>query len=121
MQFRAAHLAASALAALTMLTSVGIAQASTSAAHRTVSRYTAYQACQAATWRWTAENAEIGTSVAPFRHRYRPEDVWREQGGWHVQVSGKRGEAVSMSNDVAYCVVAGTDARPKLVDHSFPR
>jgi hypothetical protein len=72
-------------------------------------------------WKWTAENAQIGTSVGSFRHHYRAEDVWRERHGWHVQVGGKRGEKVTANNGVEYCVVTGTEAQPKLVDYAFPR
>lgn len=72
-------------------------------------------------WKWTAENAKIGTSVHSFRHHYRAKDVWRERHGWHVQVGGNRGEKVTANNDVEYCVVAGTNAQPKLIDYAFPR
>jgi hypothetical protein len=122
MKIRPVHLAVAALTVVAALGSAGTAQAaSPSAADHAVSRYTAYQACQAAMWSWTAENAKIGTSVHSFRHHYRAKDVWRVRGGWHVQVGGARGEKLTANNDVEYCVVAGTNAQPKLIDYAYPR
>ncbi|MFD1722333.1 hypothetical protein [Amnibacterium endophyticum] len=122
MRIRPVHLAVAALVAIGADASAGTAQAaSTSTAQKPVGRYVAYQACQAAMWKWTAQNAEAGTSVASFRHRYRKSDVWRERHGWHVQVGGARGEKAGTSGGSVYCVVTGTDAQPKLLDYSFPR
>lgn len=122
MQLRLVHLAVAALTVLAALTSITTDDAGAGpAADRPVSRFTAYQACQAAMWKWTADNAEIGTSVAKFRHTYRAEDVWREGHGWHVLVGGKRGEAVTANNNVDQCVITGTNAHPKLTSYTFPR
>jgi hypothetical protein len=122
MRVRPAHLVVAAITAVAALTSAGAAQASsTSAADQPIGRYAAYQACQAAMWKWTAQNAKDGTAVHAFRHHYRAQDVWRERGGWHVQVGGERGQAVTPNNDVEFCVVVGTNAKPKLIDYAYPR
>lgn len=122
MQLRPAHLAVAVLAALGAVGSVSAASAAPApVADRHVSRFVAYQACQARMWQWTAENASEGTAVGTFRHRYRPQDVRAVKGGWHVQVGGERGEAATADNGVADCVIGGTNARPKLVSYTFPR
>lgn len=122
MHIRPVHLAVAALTVVGALASAGTAQAASgSAADHPIGRYAAYQACQAAMWKWTAENAEEGSSVQAFRHQYRAKDVWREGRGWHVQVGGERGAQVTANNDVEYCVIAGTNAKPKLVSYAFPR
>lgn len=122
MRIRPVHLAVATLTAVAALASAGTADAATTPpAGASLSRYTAYQACQAAMWKWTAENAKIGTSVSSFRHRYRAEDVWRAGQGWRVQLGGSRGEPVLANNDVAFCIITGTDAQPKLAQYAFPR
>lgn len=124
MRIRPVHAAVAVLVAVGAVTSVTAADAATgveSTADRSVSRFVAFQTCQAAMWRWTAENARIGTSVSAFRHRYRAEDVWREHGHWHVQAAGRHGEVASPNNDAAFCEVGGSNARPKIVDYAYPR
>jgi hypothetical protein len=122
MQLRPAHIAVAVLAALGAVTSVSAASATpTSVADRAVSRYVAYQTCQARMWEWTAENASEGTSVGSFRHHYRAKDVRHVKGGWHVLVGGKWGEVATANNGVADCVIGGTNAQPKLLSYTFPR
>lgn len=122
MQLRPAHIAVALLAALGAVGSVSAASAApTPVAEQHVSRFVAYQTCQARMWEWTAENASIGTSVGTFRHHYRAKDVWHVKGGWHVLVGGTRGEAATANNGVADCVVGGTNAKPKLLSYTFPR
>lgn len=122
MQLHPAHIAVAVLVAVGAVTSAGAASAApTPVADQHVGRFVAYQTCQARMWEWTAENASEGTEVGSFRHHYRAKDVWRVQGGWHVQVGGARGERATATNRVADCVVGGTNARPKLVSYDFPR
>ncbi|GAA4744534.1 hypothetical protein GCM10025783_15280 [Amnibacterium soli] len=121
MQLHPAHLVAAVLVAVSAATSVGAAGAPTPVADQHVSRFVAYQTCQARMWEWTAENASEGTAVGSFRHHYRAKDVWRVKGGWHVQVGGTRGERATATNGVADCVIGGTNAQPKLVSYTFPR
>ena len=122
MQLRPAHIAVAVLAALGAVTSVTAASATpTSVADRHVSKYVAYQTCQARMWEWTAGNASEGSAVGSFRHHYRAKDVWHVKGGWYVLVGGRRGEAATANNSVADCVIGGTNAQPKLLSYTFPR
>jgi DMSO/TMAO reductase YedYZ molybdopterin-dependent catalytic subunit len=90
-------------------------------AKKPVSRFVAWQACSAATWRWVAENAAHGTEVDTHFNRYKPSLEWRKDGAWVVQIAGKAHERVTAHNRSSFCVVKGTNAHPKIVDRAFPR